>query len=113
MFSIKALRHAWRHGDHAVLAVTSHRGQVEATVVHVVRKELHQVPLIPEPEPESSEKLEPETATFCVFAEGKSVYLGASGGDARRVIEKLTSRGVEWEAFRHGEHWCRSPVNVG
>lgn len=109
MFGFKAFRHAWRNEESVVLAVSTPPAVEATTALPAAHAVLDTVEALPE----SSDKLDPETAAFCVSAEGEAVYIGSNGGDARRIIEKLTSRGVEWEALRHGEPWCRSPVNVG
>jgi hypothetical protein len=88
MFSFKAFRHAWRHGEDAQLVTQPD----PPAVLHVVREELYEVPLIPEPElpppppPVSADKMTVDTAPFCVMDEGGNVYIGGSGGDAKRAI---------------------------
>jgi len=36
-------------------------------------------------------------------------YEGASGGNARKVIEQLQRRGASWQAFRAGQPWDWGP----
>lgn len=102
MFAIKAFRHYWRHQGVAVLATTT-TPKVRATFEIMEPEEV--APVIAAP----SDKVSPLDAAFFVTSGDVEQYKGSSGGDAKRAIETLRARGVEWEAFRSGEKWDWGP----